>query len=244
MSENGNLFLASLSPESRSWLQTRCLSVLLPLRTVLYASERKPAFAYFITSGMASVVTSMTNGSTVEIGIVGHEGVVGSLHLLGPAAVPSDCFIQIEATALRIRFADLQFAFDNFEDVHDRVLELVQEQMLSVGQVAACNRLHAAEERLARWLLAVQDRTQAEELHITQEFLSQMLGSKRTTVTVIAAGMQTMGLITYTRGRIRILNRPALEAASCECYAVTRSLLRGLFARSVPDEQREEPLVR
>ncbi len=244
MSENQSLFLASLGPESRSWLLARSTSMSLPIRTVLYAAERKPTFAYFITSGMASVVTSMKNGGTAEVGVIGREGVVGCLHLLGPARVATDCFIQITATALRIRFADLQYAYQNFADVRARIMEFVQQQILTLGQVAGCNRLHGAEERLARWLLAVGDHTQTEEFHITQEFLAQMLGSKRTTVTVVAAGMQQIGLITYSRGRIRILDRPNLEAASCECYPVTRAFYRSLYARGVPEEERSEPATR
>lgn len=244
MSETANLLLNSLSTESRTWLLARCTAVPLPIRTVLYAAERKPAYAYFMTSGMASVVASMTNGGTAEVGVIGREGLVGSLHLLGPARISTDCFIQITATALRIRYADLQTAFRTFDDLRARVLEFVQEQIVSLGQVAGCNRLHSAEERLARWLLAVQDRTQSDEFTITQEFLAQMLGSKRTTVTVVAAAMQQHGLISYSRGRIRILDRTALEGASCECYKVTRSLYRSLYANALPEDEREEPAAR
>jgi CRP-like cAMP-binding protein len=217
----------------------RSTSVSMPIRTVLYAAECRPAFAYFMTSGMASVVTSMTNGGTAEVGVIGREGVVGALHLLGPASISTDCFIQITATALRIRFADLQYAFQHFPDVRQRILEFVQEQIVSLSQIAGSNRLHGAEERLARWLLAVQDRTQTDDFHITQEFLAQMLGSKRTTVTVVAAGMQQSGLIRYSRGRIHILSRPALKAASCECYLVTETLYRNLYAPVLPEERSE-----
>jgi CRP-like cAMP-binding protein len=244
MSEIPNLFLESVGSESRSWLLARSTNVALPVRTVLYAAERRPAYAYFMTSGMASVVTSMTNGGTAEVGIVGREGVVGSVHLLGPARVPTECFIQIEGSALRIRYADLQLAFRSFEDVRGRVLELVQEQFLALSQLAGCNRLHGAEERLARWLLALQDRVQTEDLRITQEFLAQMLGSKRTTVTVVAATMQQAGLISYSRGRIRILERATLEGVACECYAVTRRLYQRLYAAPMPDDDREEPGTR
>ena len=244
MSETPNLFLSCLEPESRSWLLSRSTSLPLPVRTSLYAAERKPQYAYFITSGMASVVTSMTNGGTAEVGIIGREGVVGCAHLLGPARVSTDCFIQIEATGLRIRFADLQIAFRAFDDVRERLLELIQEQFLTLSQLAGCNRLHGAEERLARWLLQMQDCTHSEELNITQEFLAQMLGSKRTTVTVVAATMQQAGLISYSRGRIRILDRTTLEAVACECYAVTRNLYRNLFTQDLPDYDRDELTTR
>jgi CRP-like cAMP-binding protein len=235
VSETANLFLSSLSAESRAWLLERATPVQLPIRTVLYASEQRPVYAYLMTSGMASVVTSMQNGGTAEVSVVGREGIVGALHLLGPGRPATDCFIQIRGSALRIKLADLQIAFRSFPDVHDRLLEFVQEQCLSLAQIAACNRLHGAEERLARWLLSVQDRTQSEEMQITQELLAQMLGAKRTTVTVVAATMQMAGLISYSRGKIRILNRENLEAAACECYGICRKIYFALYSEPIQE---------
>jgi DNA-binding MarR family transcriptional regulator len=105
----------------------------------------------------------------------------------------------------------------------------VQEQALTIGQIAACNRLHEAEERLARWLLMARDRTQSDVLNITQEFLAEMLGARRTTVTMVAGALQRSGFIEYRRGHVRILDRINLEAASCDCYKVIKRLYHGLY---------------
>ena len=229
-----NLFLDSLSPESQNSLVRLCVEVDLPLRKSLYEPGNTPPYAYFMTSGIASVVAMMENGGMAEVGLIGREGVVGSFHLLGPAKVSTSCFIQLEATALRIRFTDLMNVFRTNEEVRDRLLEFVQEQAVSLSQLAGCNRLHENEERLARWLLMAQDRTQTDTLNFTQEFLGMMLGARRTTVTLIAGVLQRGGLIKYQRGRVQILNRANLEAASCDCYKITKELYSSLYRRAVP----------
>ncbi len=232
--KHNNLFLESLSRESRDSLVRLCAEVDLPLRKSLYEPGIVPQYAYFMTSGIASVVAMMENGGMAEVGLIGREGVVGSFHLLGPAKVSTSCFIQLEATALRIRFADLLNIFRTNEEVRERVLEFVQEQAVSLSQLAGCNRLHDNEERLARWLLMAQDRTQSETLNFTQEFLAMMLGARRTTVTLMAGVLQRRGLIKYQRGRVKILDRAALEAASCDCYQITKELYASLYSHPVP----------
>ena len=228
-----NLFLSSLSSSAFERLISASTEVELPLKTPLYKAEATPAHAYFITSGIASIVTAMPDGGTAEVGLIGHEGLVGSFHLLGPAQVTTDCFIQLEATALRIPLRHLQEAFRSSEEIRDRVLEFVQNQALSLGQLAGCHRLHEAEERLARWLLMAQDRVRSDELNFTQEFLAMMLGSRRTTVTVVAGDLQAKGLIDYRRGRVRILDRKALEAVACDCYPIIKRLYVNLYKSSV-----------
>jgi CRP-like cAMP-binding protein len=229
-----NLFLSSLSSSASNRLISASTEVELPLRTALYEADATPTHAYFITSGIASIVTAMPDGGTAEVGLIGHEGLVGSFHLLGPAQVTTDCFIQLEATALRIPLRQLQEAFRSSEEIRDRVLEFVQNQALSLGQLAGCHRLHEAEERLARWLLMAQDRVQSDELNFTQEFLAMMLGSRRTTVTVVAGDLQDKGLIDYRRGRVRILDRKALEGAACDCYQIIKRLHLNLYKSNVP----------
>jgi CRP-like cAMP-binding protein len=231
--EINNLFLSSLSPPSRELLIAASTSVQLPLKAPLYEAEQTPAYAYFLTSGIASVVTAMPDGGTAEVGLIGSEGLVGSFHLLGPAPVSTDCFIQLEATALRIPLRHLQKAFRSSEEIRDRVLEFVQSQALSLGQLAGCHRLHEAEERLARWLLMAQDRVQSDNLYFTQEFLAMMLGSRRTTVTVVAGELQRRGLIEYRRGHVKILDRKALEAAACDCYQIIKQLYVDLYKQDV-----------
>ncbi len=228
-----NLFLSSLSAQNCELLLSHSTSLVLPLGTVLYEAETIPSYAYFLTSGIASVVTTLVEGGTAEVGIIGHEGVVGSLHLLGPGRVPTRCFMQLAGTAIRIPLPELQKAFQSSEEIRGRMLEFVQEQALTLSQVAGCNRLHGAEERLARWLLTVQDRIESDVLKLTQEFLAQMLGAQRTTVTMAAGALQRSGLIEYRHGQVKIMDRDKLEMAACDCYQVTKHLFAGLYTRSL-----------
>jgi hypothetical protein len=144
-----------------------------------------------------------------------------ALHLLGPGHVQTNCFMQIAGTGLRMRFIDFEHIFRRDEAVRGTVLRYVQFQSLVLSQIAACNRLHEVEERLARWLLMVSDRIGDSELRLTQEFLSQMLGARRSTVTLVAGTLQRSGLIEYSRGEVKILDRAGLERAACECYRIT-----------------------
>jgi CRP-like cAMP-binding protein len=222
--DHKNLFLASLSSESRDLLLLRAVAVPLPIRTPLFQAEEIPHHAYFLTAGLASVVSSMDDGEAAEVGMHGREGVVGALHVLGPTPSPTRCFMQLDGAGLKIPLADLRNAFRTSEEIRERVLEFVQKEAMILSQVAACHRLHEAEERLVRWLLMAQDRVQTDLLDFTQEFLAQMLGSRRATVTVIAGALQRSGLIEYRRGHVKVLDRSSLEAAACDCYRIIRDL--------------------
>jgi CRP-like cAMP-binding protein len=222
LSQDQNVFLSGLSQKSQYVLASHSVAVALPLQTVLYEANIAPPFAYFLTSGLASVVVSMIGGEAAEVGMIGREGVVGAIHLLGNSLVPTNCFIQLEATALRIHMPAFQAAFRSSDEIRQRVLECAQQQSNIVSQVAGCNRLHEAEARLARWLLTAQDRTESNLLNFTQEYLAEMIGAQRTTVTVIAGDLQKKGLIRYSRGRVTILDREGLIASVCRCYQITR----------------------
>jgi CRP-like cAMP-binding protein len=224
-----NLLLNSLSTECLNSLLPHLQPVDLPIATVLYEPETTPVFAYFMLTGIASVVASASEGGSVEVGLIGREGVVGALHLLGTGLVPTRCFMQLAGSGLRIRLSELQKVFFESTEIRGRLLEFVQEQALTLSQVAGCHRLHGAEQRLARWLLMVQDRVENETLGLTQTFLAEMLGSQRTTVTVIAGVLQRNGLIEYSRGSLRIVDRKGLEHAACGCYLVTQGLLTKLY---------------
>ena len=228
-----NRLLSALSPQAAELLTSRCTPVSLPLRTSLYEPDEPLPHAYFMTSGIASVVTPMLDGGTAEVEVVGREGIVGSFHLLGSAPVSTSCFVQIAGTGLRIRFADLRAAFKTSEEIRGRILEFVQQQALTVSQMAGCNRLHEAEARLARWLLMAQDRTGDEVLGLTQEFLAEMLGAQRTTVTLIAGSLQRIGLIQYKQGEVRIVDRERLESAACDCYRIAKQLHANLYSKAV-----------
>lgn len=224
-----NQLLAALPLAHRNLLLSRLKPVSLPVRTVLYEPDEVPKHAHFITSGIASIVSSMADGASAEVGIWGSEGLVESFHLLGKARIPTRCFIQMEATALRMPFKDLQKEFLDSPELRVAVLQCVQSQGFILGQLAACNRLHEAEERLARWLLMVRDRVDSESYLLTQEFLANMLGARRTTVTAAAGTLQRKGLIKYSRGRIRIIDAAGLENAACECYKTVRNLYLNFY---------------
>ena len=226
-----NRLLSALSPKALDLLTARCSPVDLPLRMQLYEPEQLPRYAYFITSGIASVVAPMLDGGTAEVEVIGREGLVGSFHLLGSAPVSTHCFIQIAGTGLRIGLPELREAFHASGEIRGRILELVQQQALTVSQVAGCNRFHEAEARLSRWLLMAQDRMQSETLSLTQEFLAEMLGTQRTTVTHVAGVLQRAGLIEYRQGLVKIKDRESLEAAACDCYRIAKQLYRNLYSK-------------
>jgi CRP-like cAMP-binding protein len=228
-----NLLLSALSEESRELILARSKPVVLPLKTTLYRPDEMPQYAYFMTSGVASVMAIMEDGESVEIIMIGPEGLVGCMYLIGPRLAHTRCFVQSEGSALRIPFQDLRRIFRSSEEVRDRILEFVQAQTFTLGQIAVCHRLHTADQRLARWLLMVRDRIQSDPLILTQEFLGEMLGSRRTTVTLVAGALQRSGLIEYSRGRVSILNGERLEDAACRCYQIIKKINHNLYSDSV-----------
>ena len=229
LDHSSNLLLASLSPRYRAFLQSRMRTVTLAAREVIYEPDEPPVFAHFMTSGIASIVGTMSSGASAEVGIWGKEGVVECFHLLGHARIPTRCFMQVEGTALRMPFKELQKEFHENEELRECILQSVQSQGAILGQLAACNRLHEAEERLARWFLMVRDRIESDTFYLTQEFLAVMLGSRRTTVTAAAGLLQRKGLIRYSRGRIHIVDPAGLEKEACECYATLREIYQNFY---------------
>jgi CRP-like cAMP-binding protein len=219
-----NLLLDSLPTSSRKALLARMEPIPLPIGTVLYRSGEQPEYAHFMTTGITSIVTFMADGAGAEVGLIGREGLVEAINLLGSASPPTTAFVQVEGTALRIRYTELQKELFASEALFKRVLQFAQCHGFILSQLAACNGLHAIEQRLARWLLMVQDRLQSSEFYLTQEFLSEMLGIRRTSVSGAAGSLQEKGLIAYKRGNIQVLKRKALEVVACECYPIVRDL--------------------
>ena len=225
----GNLLLDALTEETKDSVLALSKRVDLPLHTMLHEQNEMPTYAYFLCSGIASVVVSMPEGGSAEVGLVGREGVIGALHIIGPTPAPAQCFIQMEGTALRIRLGDLRRLFLENEELRRRMLEFVQQQSVTLGQIAACNKLHEAEARLARWLLMSRDRATMDTMTMTQEFLADMLGTRRTTVTLVAGSLARQGMIDYKRGKVTVLDRAALERTACDCYRVTKDALVKLY---------------
>ena len=192
----------------------------LPQQEVLLDGESN--YGYFLESGIASVVASVENGDTVEVGIIGVDGVVGIPILLGTGGGPGRTFMQIGGAGHRIEAKILKEEFERSSELRRCLLRYMQAYMSQTAQTAACNRLHGIEERLARWLSSCRDRMELDQLHLTHEFLGQMLGSPRTTVTLAAGLLQRAGLIRYSRGVVTVQNRAELENAACECYGIVR----------------------
>jgi CRP-like cAMP-binding protein len=207
-------------------------SILLPAGKVLYRTGEPPEYAHFMTSGLASIVILMTDGANPEVALIGREGLVEGYHLLGQASVPSSGVVRIEGSALRIPFVELQKHFASSQSLHRRILESIQIRGLVGSQVAACNRLHGVEERLARRLLIIADLLSDSAFYLTHEALAEMMGVQRTTVTQVAGSFQSRGLITYSRGHIHIVDRKDLESVACECYPIIRNLIFNLYQPS------------
>lgn len=180
-------------------------------------------YAYFPEEGIASVVVTLNNGSTVEVGIIGIDGVVGLPSLLGPEGAPGRTFVQIAGSGLRIKTDILKREFERPGELRRHLQRYMQAFMVQSAQTAACNRMHNIEERLARWLLSCRDRMESDQLRLTHDFLGQMLGAPRTTVTLAAGLLQRAGLIDYSRGVVTVKNRAELEQAACECYSTVRN---------------------
>ena len=189
---------------------------------MLHESNHKTGDIYFPDSGLISLVILTSNGRTAEAGVVGNEGILGLEALFGLKRSPLREIVQVGGTAHRVPSASVQQVLREFPDLLFRFSRFAVVNRLQISQTAACNRLHDIERRLARWLLMAQDRVQAGLIRMTHDFLATMLGTDRGSVTEAAVGLQKRGLIEYSRGSVRILNRKALEKSSCECYFLIR----------------------
>lgn len=221
--EYQNLILSCLPRAEIARLQPSLERVLLPQSKDLSLPGEKPLYGYFLEEGMASIVVTMRNGVSVEVGIVGREGMVGLPILFGTGHIPTHTFMQIAGSGFRIRAQVLKAEFDRPGTLRALCSRYFQSHLVQVSNSAACNRVHNIEKRLARWLLLCQDRTTLSRLPLTHEFLSQMLGTGRATVSLAAEILQRSKLIFYSRGKVDILDRKGLEDAACECYQSIRT---------------------
>ena len=224
-----NRLLSALGADSQKLLLARASEERLHLKTTLYAEYEMPRFAYFPLTAVASVVALTAQGESSEVGFIGCEGVVGAYHLLGPAPVPTRCFIQIEGRALRIPFADLRGAYESSLEVRTRMHEFLQADFLSVSQMAGCNQMHDLTQRLSRWLLMAFDRHKSDTLTVTQDILAEMVAARRTSITALTTELRRQKLISTTRGQLTILDRKGLEEITCDCYSVAQTLFSDLY---------------
>jgi CRP-like cAMP-binding protein len=190
----------------------------MPTHHVLHEAGIPITHGYFLNDGLASVLNVMKDGKSVEVGLAGKEGFIGLPLIIGLSTSPTRVLAQVAGSAFRIRAADLKQALPQCPRLQQELNRFAQTMAMQATQVAACNRLHEEEERLARWLLMSQDRLGGDRVPLTQEFLAHMLGTRRASVTVAAGILQKAGLIQYTRGAVNVVNRAELEDASCECY--------------------------
>jgi CRP-like cAMP-binding protein len=218
-----NGILARLSPEITGRLQLQKLE--MENRHSIGAAGEEIQSLLFLETGMASMVNCFHDGSGVEVGVFGFESVIGVAALMGARRNLHDIFMQLSGWGYAVPLELAEAEFRRGEQFHDLILRYSQAHLVQVLQTAGCNLRHRLEERLARWLLLCHDRTGGSVMHLTQDFLSQMLGVERPAVSVIASRLQEQGLIEYSRGRLRVLNRPGLEQVACECYAVVKKYL-------------------
>ena len=179
-------------------------------------------YAYFPNNGMISLLSTSGGGEAIEVAMVGSEGFVGVPIILKVGVTPFWSVVQIQADAMRISASALEREFDRGEQLRDLLLRYTHSLLAHVTQSAVCNRFHTVQERLCRWLLLSRDRVTSDTINLTQEFISQMLGTARTGVTMAAVPLQDAGLIRYRRGKITILDREGLESVACECYSIVR----------------------
>jgi CRP-like cAMP-binding protein len=188
----------------------------------LYESGTQLKHIYFPTTAIVSLLYTMENGASAEIGVVGNEGAVGIALFMGGDTTPNHALVQSAGEALRMKAQALQDEFIRAGEFQISLLRFTQALITQISQTAVCNRLHSIEQQLCRWLLLSHDRLQSDELKMTQELIANMLGVRREGVTAAARRLQTEGLIEYRRGRIKILDRKGLEATVCECYQVVK----------------------
>ncbi len=217
-----NRLLAMLPEAEFARLQPQLEPAPLPLGMAVYESGDQQGFVYFPTTAIVSLLYVMEDGSSAEIAIVGNEGVVGVALFMGGESTPSRAVVQSAGHAYRMRARVVKLEFDRGGELQHLLLRYTQALITQMAQTAVCNRHHAIEQQLCRWLLLSLDRLSTNELSMTQELIANMLGVRREGVTEAAGMLQAAGLIHYSRGRITVLDRPGLEALACECYAVVK----------------------
>lgn len=205
----------------------------LKLGDVIYESGEPIDFVYFPTNCIVSLLYVMIDGSAAEISVVGNEGMVGIAVVMGSDSTPNRAVVQSRGYAYRLPVAELKSEFDTYPDVRVITLRYTQALITQMSQTAVCNRHHSIDQQLCRWLLLSLDRLHGSQLTMTQELIANMLGVRREGVTEAASKLQKAGVIQYQRGHITVINRPMLEALSCECYGVVKRETDRLGSRAL-----------
>jgi CRP-like cAMP-binding protein len=224
-----NRLIAMMLPESRARIESAGRMVELHFGTSLATAGEPVEHVYFPHNGLISLYVLMQDGRGVDASTIGWEGMTGAPGVLGQGLSPCEMVMQISGVATQVPASSFLQLLDEDPELRSLMMRYVEVLMLQVIRTAACNRLHEVEERLARWLLHSHDAMQMDQLHLTQDFLSAMLGVRRASVTIAAGALQRAGMIEYSRGEISILNRAALEEIACEDYAVIHHAHQHLF---------------
>ncbi|MBD2101095.1 Crp/Fnr family transcriptional regulator [Leptolyngbya sp. FACHB-261] len=228
-----NRILAGLPRSEYERLLPYLEPVSLELKWVFYESNQPIDYVYFIQRGVGSLLTPMANGSAVEAATVGNEGIVGLPVFLGAARTPDRAVMQVPGEGLRLNAEVFRAELNRNGALYSLLQRYTHALMVQMAHSAACNRLHSIEQRCSRWLLMTHDRVRSDQFQLTQEFLAQMLGVRRAGVSEVASVLQRSGLIRYTRGQITVLDRPGLEAVSCECYQVVKAEFDRLLLKNI-----------
>jgi CRP-like cAMP-binding protein len=213
-----NAVLRGLPPQDRARLVNALQPVRFDLGDVIAEPGRRMDYIYFPTTMVVSSLYTTEAGATAEMGLTGNDGVVGVSLFLGGDVTPSRAVVVVAGDGFRLKASALREEFAAGGPLQAQLLRYTHAYITQISQTAVCNRLHAVEQRLCRWLLMCHDRVERNDLQMTQEFISNVLGGRRETVTVAAGRLQDAGLIRYTRGHITIVDRAGLESAACECY--------------------------
>jgi len=217
-----NQLLGALEVESRKRITPHLEQVDLKLGAVVCEAGGLLKHAYFPQGSVLSLLTVLENGSAIETANIGREGAFGLFAAMYSRVSFNRCIVQLEGRMVRCPIELLQTEFRTSEHVRNLFVSYSETQLSQVQQTVACNAMHTTEERMCRWLLMMHDRAEGAPLEYTHEFLANILGANRKSVTLAAQSMQTAGLISYRRGTMQVLNRKGLEKASCECYAIVR----------------------
>jgi len=223
-SQYGNNILTALSPREAAQLHASCRTLELSYGDVLFDAGDRLRHVYFPTSGLVSLLTHISDGSSAEVGLVGVDGVAGVSTALGVPLSPVQALVQGSGYALQMKVGLFRAAVRQSPRLQREINRYLYCLMAQMMQTAACNRFHLVAERLARWLLMAHDRLHSDSFYLTQNFLAHMLSVRRVGVTAAARALRGKKLISYSRGTIIILNRAGLERASCECYGAVNAI--------------------
>jgi CRP-like cAMP-binding protein len=217
-----NRLLGAFEPDNRARIETHIQPVSLKLGDVVCKAGGFLEHAYFPKGAVLSLLTSLENGTAVETANIGNECAFGLFAAMYSRVSFNQCLVQLEGPLVRVPIEVARGEFERSEHVRNLLVSYSETQLAQMQQTAACNARHGIQQRLCRWLLMMHDRAGRDDLSYTHEFLAQMLGADRKTVTVALQGMQAAGLIGYRRGTIQIIDRPGLEELVCECYAIVQ----------------------